>query len=120
MTAEQREFLNLGTPPARLNAQEVSWLLGFQEHDVPILVAEGLLKPLGRPARNSPKYFARTEIEICVRDPKWLGRASAVIHNYWRQHHEHTSSNGRRFNGEHTAARHGSRSRSNFKSPDET
>ena len=87
MNQAQLDFLNLTTPPARVNVEQASWLLGFQIHDISILVAEGLLKPLGRPARNAQKHFARTELEACVQDHKWLGRATTAIQAYWRSGH---------------------------------
>ena len=91
MNQAQLDFLNLTTPPARVNVEQASWLLGFHIHDISILVAEGLLKPLGRPARNAPKHFARTELEVCVQDHKWLGRATAVIQAHWRSGHPRKS-----------------------------
>lgn len=50
MNQAKKDFLSLATPPARLGIEETSWFLGFNSHDVPVLVAAGLLKPLGRPA----------------------------------------------------------------------
>ena len=52
-------------PPARLNPEQVGNILGFKEHDIPILVAEELLKPLGTPVPNSTKYFATIDIFKC-------------------------------------------------------
>ncbi|MCC6234244.1 MAG: hypothetical protein IT580_16490 [Verrucomicrobiales bacterium] len=64
--------------PARLNAEQAAALLGFQAHDIPALIAAGLLSPLGRVAkgRNAVKYFALVDIEERRRDPKWLSRAT--------------------------------------------
>lgn len=47
MKQEMQEFLMLRTVPARLGVRETAWLLGFNESDIPVLVAHGLLKPLG-------------------------------------------------------------------------
>ncbi|MGO9203867.1 MAG: hypothetical protein ACLQM8_25385 [Limisphaerales bacterium] len=49
-------FLGAGHP-ARLTASKTAKLLGFAGHDVPVLVASGLLKPLGNPSPNSPKFW---------------------------------------------------------------
>ena len=46
-------------------------------------MAEGILIPLGRPARNGPKYFATAELEELRNDRKWLVRASDAIVGYW-------------------------------------
>ena len=65
--------------PARLNAEQSAQLLGFQAHDIPALIKEGLLKPLGGGPRNCVKYFAAVEIEEFSRDKKWLDGATKAI-----------------------------------------
>jgi hypothetical protein len=64
--------------PARLNAEQTAAMLGFQAHDIPTLVAAGLLCPLGRAAKgkNAVKYFALVDVEDRRRDPKWLSKAT--------------------------------------------
>ncbi len=53
---DQQRFLNiLGQLPARLTAEQTAWVLNCQAHDVPVLVAARLLKPLGTPQPNSVK-----------------------------------------------------------------
>lgn len=84
-TAQQTEFLSWKIIPARLDALQTAWLLGFEPHEIPMLVAAGLLKPLGRPARNSTKFFATETLEQLRRDEKWLARASDAICSYWRE-----------------------------------
>ena len=84
VTAQQTEFLSWKVVPARLDATQAAWLLGFEPHEIPMLVAAGLLKPLGHPARNSTKFFATETLEQFRRDEKWLARASDAIANYWR------------------------------------
>jgi hypothetical protein len=84
MNSQQEQFLNLKTLPARLKVEEVAWYLGFSAHEIPILMAEGLLKPLGRPPTTGVKYFATVALEELRRDPKWLARASDAIVHYWR------------------------------------
>lgn len=88
--AQQSEFLSWKVVPARLDATQTAWFLGFDPHEIPMLVAAGLLKPLGHPARNSTKFFATETLEQFRRDEKWLARASDAITNYWRER------NGRR------------------------
>src|SRR5437667_2208860 len=82
---QQNEFLNWKIVPARLDATQTAWFLGFELHEIPILIAAGLLKPLGHPARNSTKFFATQTLEQLWRDEKWLARASDAITNYWKQ-----------------------------------
>ena len=60
-------------------------LLGFNESDIPILIAAGLLKPLGKPAPNAPKFFVRVEIERCARDVDWLNQATRCVAQYWKR-----------------------------------
>lgn len=70
--------------PARLSALEVAKLLGFAEHDIPILMAAGKLTPLGNPARNAPKWFAAVEIIRLATDVDWLHKATKELARYWR------------------------------------
>jgi hypothetical protein len=71
--------------PARLDAVQTAEKLGFSEHDIPILVNRGLLKPLGNPVPNARKYFARVEIEQIDGDVKWLDKASKAISQHWQK-----------------------------------
>ena len=49
--AEERwKLLSLRHLPARLNAEEAGWLLGFTKEEITILMAKKLLKPLGNPS----------------------------------------------------------------------
>ena len=67
MNPDREKFLSLKTAPARLNVQETAWCLVFSQHEIPILVSKGLLKPLGHPAQNAVKYFAATTVEAMER-----------------------------------------------------
>ena len=80
----QIEFLSQQVLPARLTATQTAWFLGFKPEEIPLLVAAGLLKPLGHPPRNSTKFFATETLEQFRRDEKWLARASDAICAYWR------------------------------------
>ena len=93
--AHQTEFLSWKIAPARLNATQTAWFLGFEIHQIPILVAAGLLKPLGHPPRNGTKFFATETLEQLRRDEKWLARASDAICAYWRQSNARKAASGR-------------------------
>jgi len=84
MNSAQEQFLNLKTLPARLAINETAWLLGFNEHDIPVLVSAGLLKPLGRPPASGSKFFATVDLQTLRNDTRWLAKASDAIVNYWR------------------------------------
>ena len=58
-------------------------LLGLQEHDIAPLIAAKLLVPLGKPAPNSPKYFATVEILTRAEDCEWLSTATRAIAKHW-------------------------------------
>ena len=86
MHGTKESFLNLHTPPARLNANEAAWYLGFKPHEVPMLVAAGLLTPLGRPARFPAPCHRRQQdskgvlaIPLHFRARVTGGRAKALI-----------------------------------------
>ena len=95
-TAQQSEFLSWKILPARLDASQAAWYLGFEPHEIPMLIAANLLKPLGKPARNCTKYFATETLEQLRRDEKWLARASDAIATYWRQRNARKRSTGGR------------------------
>lgn len=78
------ECLNVYRLPARLDARQTASILGFQAHDIPVLVAAKLLEPLGKPVPNAPKYFATCVLEELRCNPDWLDRASRAVSRHWR------------------------------------
>jgi hypothetical protein len=70
--------------PARLKSEEVAMRLGFAPHDIPVLVARRLLRPLGKPVPSAIKYFAACEIEKFASDFLWLNRATQTVYDYWK------------------------------------
>jgi len=86
MKDDQHRFLMLsGQLPARLNVEQTGWMLNCQAHDVPILVAARLLKPLGNPPPNSVKYFATLEVLELAKDRTWLAKVTSAVNQHWRQ-----------------------------------
>ena len=85
MNATQTEFLTWNVLPARLSATQAAWFLGFECHEITILAATGLLRPLGHPARNATKFFATATLEQLRRDEKWLIRATDAVATYWKE-----------------------------------
>jgi len=98
-TSEQTDFLSWKIVPARLDATQAAWFLGFELHEIPILIAAHLLKPLGHPARNATKFFVTQALEQLRRDEKWLARASDAICEYWRERNARNRSCERGPNG---------------------
>src|ERR1035441_805761 len=82
---QQRFLLLLGHLPARLTAEQAAWVLNCQPHDVPILVAARLLKPLGNPPPNSVKFFAASELLELVEDRGWLGKFTNALNQHWQK-----------------------------------
>jgi hypothetical protein len=80
---EKFVLLNCRRLPGRLNTAETALLLGFQEHDIAPLIAGKILKPLGQPAPNAPKYFAATEIIARAEDRRWLSEATKLLSKHW-------------------------------------
>jgi hypothetical protein len=72
-------LLNCRRLPARLNTTETALILGFQEHDLPALIAAKLLSPLGKPAPNSPKFFARVEVLALAKNRDWLSQVTRTL-----------------------------------------
>ena len=100
MNQDIERFLNLKAPPGRLTAEQAAWFLGFSAHEIPILIARGLLKPLGHPAHNGQKFFLARTLEDLRRDEKWFGKACDAIVEYWRY------KNSRKGQGTPTNSRH--------------
>ena len=85
MKEEQYQFLRLlGQLPARLTAEQAAWVLNCQPHDVPVLAAARLLKPLGNPAPNGVKYYASVEIVEFAQDRNWLVKATNTLNKHWQ------------------------------------
>jgi len=72
-------LLNLRRLPARLTADQTARVIGFQSHDIPLLVRNGMLKPLGAVGKNSVKYFASSDVSQRSGDRKWLDRATRIV-----------------------------------------
>ena len=86
MKEEQHRILSLmGQLPARLMAEQAVWVLNCQPHDVPVLVAARLLKPLGNPPPNSVKFFAALEVLEQVKDRAWLARVTNALNQHWQR-----------------------------------
>jgi len=77
-------FLNCRRLPARLTTGETAICLGFQEHDIAVLVAAKLLEPLGQPVANASKYFATIDVLALAGDRHWLARATKAVTKHWQ------------------------------------
>ena len=84
MNPDMERFMNLKTHPERLSAEEAGLMLGFSAHEIPILIAKNLLKPLGHPAHNAPKHFLTAALKDLERDEKWHGKSADAVMEYWR------------------------------------
>ena len=71
--------------PARLDAKSTADKLGFHEHDIPVLIRCGLLKPLWKPVPNARNYFATVYVIELFHDIKWLEKASRAVSQNWQK-----------------------------------
>jgi hypothetical protein len=104
MQQDVERFLNLRNPPGRLTREQTAWFLGFTPEEITMLIARGLLKPLGHPAHNGQKYFLAKTLEDLRRDEKWFGKASDAIVEYWRHKNDRKGQDAPAI-GEHTKKR---------------
>ena len=89
MKDDQLKFLSLlDRPPGRFTPEQTAWALNFQEHDIPVLCAVRLLKPLGSPPENGLKFFGADEIMELATDRTWLAKATNAIHQHWKRKNE--------------------------------
>jgi hypothetical protein len=96
VTAQEKfALLDCQRLPGRLNTSEAALLLGFQEHDIALLVAAKLLVPLGKPAPNAPKYFAAVEIAARASDSEWLSSATKQLAKHWLRKNQRKSAHTR-------------------------
>jgi hypothetical protein len=84
LPAQTRELLNVRRLPARLTVAQTAALLNCGEHDIPVLVSNGLLKPLGHPPPNAVKYFAPTEVLELAGDSEQMGQICDAVYEHWR------------------------------------
>src|ERR1700679_4323250 len=80
---ERERFLNLRHFPARMTIEEVAAFFRMSPHDIPVLVANDLLKPLGDPVQSSVKYFATAVLQELAQNIEWLHQATATLQGHW-------------------------------------
>ena len=88
MNDETHYLLNCPRLPARVDSEGAAALLGFQPHDIPILISEKLLKPLGKPTAKSVKYFSAADLIALAGDRSWLDKATKTISETWQVRNE--------------------------------
>lgn len=71
--------------PACLDAEDAAKYLGWPAYYMPLLARVGHLKPLGKPAQNSRKWYALVELERVSQDPVWLDKAIRLIEKHVRE-----------------------------------
>lgn len=72
-------------PPARYSSIQVADALGFHVDDIPVLVKEGFLTPLGDPKNNSIKYFSNSDVIAFGADHNKLNEAQAILYKRNRE-----------------------------------
>ncbi len=78
------ELTKLKQPPAaRLSVEQAASVLGFTPTEIGVLVARGVLKPLGKPKPNGHKYFAWQAIIRLALDERWLEKATQKVSENW-------------------------------------
>jgi hypothetical protein len=92
MNPEREQFLSLATKPARLTVEEAAWYLGFNPAEVALLIARGVLKPIGHPPRSGRKWLALAELERHRNDAAWLSKASDAIVKYHQRRNSRRTS----------------------------
>ena len=81
----EKSTLFLPRLPARLNLDHAAEILGFLPYEISVLVSVGLLKPLGRPARNGHKFLCADEISELAHDRAWLDKATNTLAKHWQR-----------------------------------
>ena len=84
MTMNQREG-GKHTFPACLLAEDAAKYMGWPPYFMAMLARSGHLKPLGKPAQNSHKWYARVELEALAQDRNWLDKAIHIVERRVRE-----------------------------------
>jgi hypothetical protein len=90
---ELERYLNMRHLPARMTSEEVAKFFRMSPHDIPVLVANDLLKPLGEPLQSSVKYFATVVIKELCENVEWLHEATKVLQGHWAMKNARRSGN---------------------------
>jgi hypothetical protein len=93
---KEESFLNLRRLPACVSMEQAAWLLGMSSKAVTHLVSIGILRVLGHPVQNAPKFFSSHYILEIAADEKWLAKAQDAVrkYNFHRNHQDKETSNG--------------------------
>ena len=73
---------------ARVTIEDVARIFSISGDGVSALIRAGLLRPLGNPAPNAPKYFAAVTILRLTQDEQFLDRMSRCLQRHWKQHNQ--------------------------------
>jgi hypothetical protein len=93
MSEDQHRFLMLLRQlPARLTAEQAAWLLNCQPHDIPVLVAARLLKPLANPPPNGVKFFSTPDLVELIKDRAFLVKITNAVNQHWHSMNQNRKS----------------------------
>jgi hypothetical protein len=72
-----------------MTVEQTAWVLNCPTHDIPILVAARLLRPLGNPPPNGVKYFSTAEVLDLAKDRSWLAKMTNTVCLHWQKKNAH-------------------------------
>ena len=81
-TTQIQHFHNQSHCPACLGVEQIAKLFGWPLYFFPLLPRARHLKPLGKPAQNGRKWFARVDIERLSCDVEWLDKAIRIVEKH--------------------------------------
>jgi hypothetical protein len=105
ISAQARDLLNLRRLPAMLNTPQTAVLLGLAEHDIPVLVRSGLLKPLGDPPPNAVKSFSTSHVLELAGETAILNTIRSTVYEFWRGRNADSVRPSRSHNGHRRQAK---------------
>jgi hypothetical protein len=68
-----------------VNTAQSAVLLGLADHDIPVLVRTGLLKPLGNPPPNAVKSFSTAHVLELAGEIAVLSKIRRAVYEHWRE-----------------------------------
>lgn len=84
MSPEAVTLLNLRHLPVLLYAEQAALLLNVPPHAMPILAANGVLRPLNQYSRNAPKVYSTDEVLQLRQKRSSLMRIVRAQFDHWQ------------------------------------
>ncbi len=81
---EAHTLLTAQRLPAQLYAKEAAFFLRISPEDLNHLAVNKLIKPVGKPTPNAPKYYLTQEVLSKSNDSEWMNKMNVFLSKHRR------------------------------------